>query len=238
MTNIGGSGNIVVNRREPPLGASPTSLPSPLGRLPPNVSRRLCASSLAIEFSAGSRIFGPGQTPEHFLLLLDGVMRVQQTSDKGREIILYRVLAGESCALTTAFLMGCEDYQAEGIAETRIRALAISRSSFDELITTSREFREFVFSTLNSRISNLFRIIEELAFSRIDVRLAQKLIELGSVSGHVTATHQELANELGSAREVISRQINEFQRRGWIKASRGTVDISNRAALFRLTQQA
>src|SRR5262249_4448003 len=152
--------------------------------------------------------------------------------------VLYRVLAGESCALTTAFLMDYEEHQAEGIAETRVRALLISRSLFDELIATSRDFREFVFSAVNHRIASLFRVIEELAFSRIDVRLAQKLIELGSANGQVSATHQELANELGSAREVISRQINEFQRRGWIKASRGIIDVANRAALSRLAHQA
>jgi CRP/FNR family transcriptional regulator len=209
----------------------------PLRQLPPAAIARLRDSSMAIELPEGSRIFGPGQAPEHFLLLLDGVIRVQQTSEGGREIVLYRVQAGESCALTTACLMGYEEYQAEGIAESNIRAVAIPRALFDELIASSREFRRFVFTAFGRRVTNLFRLIEEVAFSRIDVRLAQKLIELGAGGGHVAATHQELANELGSAREVISRQINEFQRRGLIKAARGTVDIVDRAALARLAHQ-
>ncbi len=128
-------------------------------------------------------------------------------------------------------------YQAEGIAETRVRGVAVPRALFDELIATSREFRQFVFAAFSRRITNLFRLIEEVVFSRIDVRLALKLIELASESGQIAATHQELANELGSAREVISRQVNELQRRGWIKASRGTVTIVDRAALSRLAQQ-
>jgi len=206
----------------------------PLRQLPPAVFARLRDSSLTIELPEGSRIFGPGQAPENFLLLLEGVIRVQQSSESGREIVLYRVFAGESCALTTACLMGYEEYQAEGIAETRIRAVAIPRSLFDELIATSREFRQFVFTAFSRRVTNLFRVIEEVAFSRIDVRLAQKLIELAKTGGHISATHQELANELGSAREVISRQLNEFQRRGWIKVARGTVDIIDAAALSRL----
>jgi len=206
----------------------------PLRQLPPAVFARLRDSSLTIELPEGSRIFGPGQAPENFLLLLEGVIRVQQSSESGREIVLYRVFAGESCALTTACLMGYEEYQAEGIAETRIRAVAIPRSLFDDLIATSREFRQFVFTAFSRRVTNLFRVIEEVAFSRIDVRLAQKLLELARTDGHISATHQELANELGSAREVISRQLNEFQRRGWIKVARGMVDITDVAALSRL----
>jgi CRP/FNR family transcriptional regulator len=66
-------------------------------------------------------------------LLREGTVRVQQVSENGREIVLYRVFAGESCALTTACLIGYEEYQAEGIAETDVEAVAIPRSTFDEL---------------------------------------------------------------------------------------------------------
>jgi CRP/FNR family transcriptional regulator len=211
-----------------------TELFPPLRQLRSEVYSRLRDSSLVVELPEECRIFGPGQAPEHFLLLLEGTIRVQQTSENGREIVLYRVQAGESCALTTACLMGYEEYQAEGIAETRVRAVAIPRTLFDELISSSREFRKFVFTAFSQRITNLFRIIEEVAFARIDVRLAQRLIQLSDGSNHVTATHQALANELGSAREVISRQIHEFQRRGWIGASRGTIELIDRSALSRL----
>ncbi|MBI5261403.1 MAG: Crp/Fnr family transcriptional regulator [Bradyrhizobium sp.] len=208
-----------------------------LRELPPAVLTRLRDSSLIIELPEGSRIFGPGQAPENFLLLLDGSIRVQQTSESGREIVLYRVQAGESCALTTACLMGYEEYQAEGIAETKVRAVAMPRALFDELMANSREFRQFVFAAFSRRLTNLFRLIEEVAFSRIDVRLAQKLLQLAGERGQISATHQDFANELGSAREVISRQLHEFARQGWVKASRGVVEITNRPALFRLAQQ-
>jgi CRP/FNR family transcriptional regulator len=208
----------------------------PLRQLPPTVFSLLRDTSLVVELPEGSRIFGPGQAPEHFLLLLEGTIRVQQTSEGGREIVLYRIQPGESCALTTACLMGYEEYQAEGIAETKVRAVAIPRSVFDELIASSRDFRQFVFTAFSRRVTNLFRVIEEVAFSRIDARLAHTLLALAKENGQVSATHQELANELGSAREVISRQINEFQRRGWIKTARGTVDIVDKTALSRLAQ--
>ncbi|MDU0953635.1 MAG: Crp/Fnr family transcriptional regulator, partial [Bradyrhizobium sp.] len=131
---------------------------------------------------------------------------------------------------------GYEDYQAEGIAETRIRAVAMPRALFDRLIASSREFRQFVFTAFSRRVTNLFRLIEEVAFQRIDVRLAQKLLELAGSRQHIAATHQDLANELGSAREVISRQLSEFARRGWLRVARGTVEIIDGSALTQLAR--
>ena len=158
-------------------------------------------------------------------------MRVQQVSETGREIVLYRVSAGESCALTTACLMGYEDYLAEAIAETDVRAVAIPRASFDDLIARSPEFRRFVFTAFSTRVTNLFRIIDEIAFSRMDIRLGHKLVELAHGGESIAVTQQQLAGELGSAREVVSRILSEFQRRGWIAQARGSIAIVDRTAL-------
>jgi len=214
-----------------------TELFPPLRLLKPDDLRRLRDSSPVLEMPAGSRIFGPGQAPQNFLLLLEGSVRVQQTSEAGREIVLYRVQAGESCVLTTACLIGHEEYSAESIAETRVRAVAIPQALFDELIGSSGEFRKFVFTAFSQRVTNLFRLIEDVAFGRIDVRLAQRLLDLANKDGNVSATHQDIANELGSAREVISRQLGEFQRRGWIRGSRGVIELLDRAGLARLAAQ-
>ena len=208
-----------------------------LQHLSPDAMSSLRDSSLVLEIAAGSRIFGPGQTPQNFVLLLDGTVRVQQTSETGREIVLYRIHAGESCVLTTACLIGHEEYQAEALAETRVRAVITPRTLFDELIGSSSEFRKFVFTAFSHRITNLFRVIEEVAFGRIDVRLALRLLDLVDEHGIVSATHQEIANELGSAREVISRQLREFQRRGWIRGSRGAIELLDEAGLSRLAAQ-
>ena len=168
------------------------------------------------------------------MLMLDGTVRVQQVSEGGREIVLYRVSAGESCALTTACLMGYEDYLAEAIAETDVRAVAIPRATFDDLIARSPEFRRFVFTAFSTRVTNLFRIIDEVAFSRMDIRLAHKLVELSNGADSVTVTQQQLAAELGSAREVISRILSEFQRRGLVSLSRGVITINERQALEKM----
>jgi CRP/FNR family transcriptional regulator len=202
-----------------------------LSKLDEPIRATLVEWSQIVDLPAGTVIFGPGKAPESLLLLLDGTVRVQQVAENGREIVLYRVQAGESCVLTTACLLAYEDYSAEGLAETAIRAVAIPRTVFEDLIARSGLFRRFVFTAYSKRITDLFLVIEEVAFKRIDIRLAQKLLELGRKTGHIHLTHQQLAVELGSAREVISRQLNEFQRRGWISATRGDVHLTDIPAL-------
>jgi len=179
-------------------------------------------------------IFGPGKAPDHLMLLLDGTVRVQQLSEKGREIVLYRVRSGESCVLTTACLLAFEDYSAQGVAETMVEAVAIPMPVFDELVGQSSQFRHFVFNAYSKRITELFHVIEDVAFQRIDIRLAERLVELSSGTSNVKITHQKLAVELGTAREVISRQLLEFQRRGWISQSRGSIQLENKSNLERL----
>lgn len=205
-----------------------------LSRLEPAVRDILNRKSAVITVAEGTVIFGPGKSPEHLLLLLEGRVRVQQVSEGGREIVVYRVEAGQSCVLTTACLLAYEDYSAEGIAETDVRAVAIPRAVFDELVSQSVEFRNFVFTAFSRRITDLFRVIEDIAFQRVDIRLAQKLIGLERGTGQIKATHQQIAAELGTAREVVSRQLGEFQRRGWIRQSRGTIDLLDIAGLERL----
>lgn len=205
-----------------------------LATVEPEIRDLLLGASKIVDLPAGTRIFGPGQSPENYLLLLDGTVRVQQVSESGREIVLYRVAAGQSCALTTACLMGYEDYQAEGIAETHVKAVAIPRAAFDEAIARSASFRKFVFTAFSVNITTLFKLIEEVAFSRIDVRLAQRLLQLADSRGRVERTHQQIAAELGSAREVIGRQLHEFQRRGWLTTSRGIIDLAKPDALRQL----
>jgi CRP/FNR family transcriptional regulator, anaerobic regulatory protein len=194
----------------------------------------LSRRSTILDVPAGTMIFRPGKPPDSLLLLLEGRIRVQQVTEGGREIVLYRVEAGQSCILTTAAMLADEDYAAEGIAETDARAAAIPRAIFDDLIARSRPFRNFIFQAYSMRIVDLFQVIEDVAFQRIDIRLAQCLIALARGSSRVEATHQQLAAELGTAREVISRQLGEFQRCGWIRQTRGVIDLINAAGIAHL----
>jgi len=198
-----------------------------LNGLGASVRERLIARSSVVPVPAGTIIFGPGKIPSNLLLLLEGTVRVQQFSENGREIVLYRVQAGQSCVLTTSCLLADEAYTAEGIAETDVTAVAIPRAEFDDLISNSEVFRHFVFAAYSKRITDLFFVIEELAFRRVDIRLAQKLLDLENQANIVKSTHQQLAAELGTAREVISRQLQEFQRRGWISQTRGSIELTD-----------
>lgn len=208
-----------------------------LSRLGTDLRDTLVRHSAIVDVPGGTVIFGPGKPPENLLLLLDGRVRVQQTSQEGREIVLYRVEAGESCVMTTACLLAYDDYSATGIAETDIRAAAVPRAVFDRLASQSAEFRSFIFTAYARRMSDLFMVIEEIAFQRLDIRLAQKLIELSRGAGRIRATHQQMAAELGTAREVISRQLGEFQRRGWIGQARGVIDVLDPPGIARLAAQ-
>jgi CRP/FNR family transcriptional regulator, anaerobic regulatory protein len=202
-----------------------------LARLEPAIKAQLLARSAVVVAPAGTVIFGPGKSPENMLFLLAGTVRVQQVSDTGHEIVLYRIEAGESCVLTTACLLAYDDYAATGIAETDVRAAAVPRDVFDDLVAQSKSFRNFVFAAFSKRITDLFLMIDEVAFQRIDVRLADKLLKLSHGDDRIATTHQKLAVELGTAREVVSRQLQEFQRRGWIAQARGAVMIADRAGL-------
>ena len=182
-------------------------------------------------------IFGPGKKPEHLLLLLEGTVRVQQLSKYGREIVLYRVYSGESCVLTTACLIASENYSAHGIAESDVEAVTIPVRLFDDLISQSAIFRQFVFTAYSQRITELIHVVEDVAFQRIDVRLADKLLALSRGESNIQITHQELAVELGSAREVVSRQLSEFQRRNWIKQSRGSIQLLDTNSISQLAAE-
>lgn len=205
-----------------------------LSTLPSVIRDPLVERSQVVRLPAGAVIFGPGKSPDSLLLLLEGSVRVHQTSDSGREIVLYRVEAGQSCVLTTACLLAHEDYTAQGEAETAVEAVTIPRTVFDDLMARSEDFRTFVFMAYSHRITDLFRVIDDVAFGRIDVRLAGRLVAMAVGRREIKVTHQQLATELGTAREVISRQMHEFQRRGWIAQSRGTVAIEDAAALSTL----
>lgn len=208
-----------------------------LDQLPAELAAELALRSRIVTLPAGTRVFEAGLRAQNMLLLLRGSVRVQQVSETGREAFLYRVQSGETCVLTTACMLADEDYAAEGIAETEVEAVAIPRHVFDDMTGRSKAFRSFVFRAYSRRITDLFALIDDIVFQRIDVRLAERLLQL-EIDGTVHATHQALSVELGTAREVISRTLSEFQRRGWVETARGEVRVIHRDGLERLSRVA
>ncbi len=209
-----------------------------LSTLPQDLQATLVNGSEVITVPAGGSIFSPDQASDTLLLLLEGSICVKRRSDTGRDVTLYRVSEGDSCILTTACILAFEDYSAEGTAETDVRAVSISKATFDALVVQSSDFRDLVFKAYSKRITDLFSLVDDIVFRRMDVRLAARLLELADHTGHVKATHQVLGTELGTAREVISRTLSEFHRSGWVEQSRGAVQIVKRAALEHMVRAA
>ncbi|WP_308387919.1 Crp/Fnr family transcriptional regulator [Acidithiobacillus sp. AMEEHan] len=187
-----------------------------------------------LSLSHGTVVFEEGSPCSRYLFVLSGSVRVQQCSPQGREIVLYRVGPGETCILTTACLLSHHRYPAMGLAETPVQAITLAADAFQQAIAASASFRDFVFQAYGQRLSEMLLVMEEVAFTRLDVRLARRLLSLSGDQGHLTITHQELALELGSAREVISRLLKDFETRGWLHRRTGLVQILDRQALERL----
>lgn len=203
-------------------------------KLPRRVRDRLLQVARVRHYPEGALVFGPAKVPDGLLFLHDGTIRVSQSSDRGREIVLYRVEAGESCVLTTACMLAEEAYNAEGIAETDVTVVNLPRTAFDQLAGEEADFRSFVFAAYSRRLIDLLRVIDGVAFGRMDVRLAERLLALAGDFKEISATHHDLAKELGTAREVISRILNDFHKRGLVEQSRGRITLTDKAGLRRL----
>lgn len=202
--------------------------------LDPDAARMLDQSARLAAIPAGTILFRDGTECSSYVLVVEGSIRVQKVAENGREIVLYRVERGQSCVLTTNCLIARDDYSAEGLAETDVKALVLPAQAFRSLLAQSPVFRDFVFSAYASRISDLLMLIEEVAFGRIDVRLGAWLRQHAGAEGAVSATHQDIAIELGTAREVVSRQLKDFERRGWVALHRGRLEILDRNGLASL----
>jgi CRP/FNR family transcriptional regulator len=179
----------------------------------------------------GDIAYRQGQHCHNYVMCLEGQTRVFKTSESGREILLYQVGPGETCVLTTSCLMAGSPFPAESTAETDVLHAALPANAFHRLMTTSPPFRKFVLDNYGDLLSSLIMLVDEVAFASLDLRLARRLLAEADERGVVAKTHQQLALDLGSVREVISRYLAEWERMGWVQASRGSIELKDRAAL-------
>jgi len=205
-----------------------------LQTLEESLKEELASTATQVALPEGAHAFQVTDSCENYLFLISGTVRVQYLAESGREIVLYRVARGETCVLTTACLLANQEYAVEGIAETEVEAILLPHSGFDKLLACSDLFRNFVFSNYATRLTNLMLLIEEVAFGRMDMRIARCLLDRIDSNNQVSLTHRELAVETGTAREVISRQLKEFSRRNWVRLERGRVNVIDIDALRRL----
>ena len=189
-----------------------------------------------MEIPAGTRIFGPGDPCNGLPLVLKGEVRVQMTGASGNEIVLYRIKGGEICTLSLACLLAEGSHQSEAIVDEDSEVLVIPAAVTDRLMDEDKVFRSAVIESYGERLRSLMLVIEEVAFRRLDQRLAERLVQRQR-DGQLNATHQDLAVELGTAREVISRLLKEFERRGLVTLERGLITLLNIKKLQKLACQ-
>ena len=191
-----------------------------------------------VHLPAGQVVFHRGDTCRNYLVVVSGSVRVQTLSTGGREVVLYRVTDGQSCVITTSCLISDEAYPAEGVTDVETEALVIPHAVFNEALGYSEAFRRFVFANQGQRLGDLIQRVEDVAFGRVDARLAKHLVDrCHNHPGSVSATHQQLASELGTAREVVSRQLKVFEREGLVAVHRGAVEVIKPDELIRVWQQ-
>lgn len=188
----------------------------------------LLAAASVLQLPAGTVVFDENQPCQGFPLLLSGSIRVIKAAPNGRELQLYRVMPGESCILTSSCLLGNTRYQARGVSEQALEMVLLPAAAFHTLVDNQEAFRSYVFHLFSDRLTDLMQLVSAVAFQKLDQRLAALL---AAKSSPVHTTHQALADELGSAREIVSRLLKSFSEQGWVKLGREQIDITDAAAL-------
>lgn len=178
-----------------------------------------------IKAPAGAVLFHQGDSCNNFIMVTSGRIKVVARSPSGREILLYRIENKGTCVLTTSCLLGKQHYPAEGIAETDITAYLLPESAFEQALNQSPNMRQFIFSSYANPLSNVIELVQSIAFESVEARLVEYLISHTDNSMLISASHQQIANELGSAREVISRHLKRLEQQGILKLERGKIRI-------------
>lgn len=179
----------------------------------------------AMQFPPGQILFSAGQHCQGLPLVIGGRVKVQMTGISGHSIVLYRMGVDDICTLSIGCLMTGRPYRAEAVVEEDAEALMIPRGVFDRLMNQSAAFRLGIMESYGRRLDDLMLLVEEVAFRRMDTRLEEWLLARAD-GGSVVITHQELAVELGTAREVVSRLLKELERRDMVKLSRGKIQVT------------
>ena len=199
-----------------------------LASLAPDEMAAICTPRVMAIIPEGAELFAERQPCQGFPLLISGSIKVVKNTAAGREMLLYRVEPGGSCIITSSCLLGHTSYTARGLAETPLCMLMLPRGLFESLVAGNAAFRDFIFDLLAERIAELMQLVEEVAFHRLDQRLAKLLL---GKNEPIRATHQTLADELGSVREIVSRLLKGFAAQGLVTLGRERIELIDRGGL-------
>ncbi|TXT26353.1 MAG: CRP/FNR family transcriptional regulator anaerobic regulatory protein [Gallionellaceae bacterium] len=204
-----------------------------LQSLPASQLADLRAGATLMQLPAGTVVFDENQPCQGFPLLLSGCVRVIKAAANGRELQLYRVEPGESCILTSSCLLGHASYHARGLVERDVGMVVLPPSAFKALLSAHEPFRDYIFGLFSERLTDLMQLVTAVAFQKLDQRLAALLVARPSP---LRATHQALADELGSVREIVSRLLKNFAEQGWVQLGREQIEILNVPALKKFSE--
>ncbi len=194
------------------------------GRVKDGLARELLSIGVQRRIPAQERLYSEGDGCSGIALVISGEIRVFKTGRTGREITLYEIGPGETCILNASCILSGSSYPADAVASTDTEILLLPADSFKSLVDEHREMRDFIFRLLSNRLAGVMELVEEVAFGRMDERLWDYIIEK-SEDNRLAATHQKIANDLGTSREVVSRLLKDLERRGSIAMSRNEITI-------------
>ncbi len=188
--------------------------------------RELLAIARHQDVPAGKQIYSEGDSCPVIAFVSSGEIRVYKTGQTGREITLYEIGPGETCILNASCILSGTSYPANAVTLSDVTMLLIPSSDFRRLVDRHEEMRDFVFALLSRRLSGVMELVEEVAFGRMDERLLDYLIEK-SEHGKLETTHQKIANDLGTSREVVSRLLKDLERKQEVRLSRNSISLLN-----------
>lgn len=189
---------------------------------------RIMAQAHPLHTPAHTLLLSQDSRCENFVLLLDGTVRIYQLAEDGREITLYRIAPGDICVMSLASLIHSQPFKAFARTDSSIDALALSSADFRQAMAISAVFRDWVTGSLTNSFCEMLETFHGTVFNRLEMRLACLLGRLfeRAEDDILQVTHQQLAQELGTTREVISRSLKRFERQGCIVLSRGQIRIA------------
>lgn len=206
---------------------------------PPELRSLLTEAASIVHLAAGEYFLREGDSCAHFAIVVSGKMRVFKLGENGHEITLYHVGPGEACPLNVSCILSDRLVPAMARVEEDVDAVVFPAAMFRRWIAEHESLRTFVFQMFAERLAEVMSLVEEVAFRRMDQRLAHRLGELfrrgGASLPAVEITHADLAADLGTAREVVSRLLKEFERLGAIGLSRGRIFLRDAALLRHMT---
>ena len=164
-------------------------------------------------------------------VVISGQARVYKSSPEGREITLYRIDPGECCILTASCIIGDRAFPAFAVTETEVDAVVIPTADFRDWFGKYEPWRSYVFTMVLRRLAAVIEYVEEIAFRKLDERLAAYLLEQSNEIGTLKRTHEQIASDLGSSREAVSRSLKDLEHEGLLQLSRGTINVVSTSGL-------